>query len=51
MFEGLATKRFVRSAADKEVKDPAKLRPPVILFEVMNFIRDCIADQDRVPQG
>jgi hypothetical protein len=49
LFEELATKRFVRSAADKEVKDPAKLRPPIILNEVINFLRDCIADQDRVP--
>lgn len=49
MFKNLAVKRFERSAADKEVNLPQNIRPPVILRHVLSFLRDCIADQDRIP--
>jgi len=43
-FNNLAIKRFQRSAADKEVNQPGNIRPPPILYQVICFLRDAIAD-------
>ena len=50
MFQQLAVKRFGRSAAGKE-DNPANIRPPIILYWTFSYLRDCIADQDRIPKG
>jgi len=44
MFKDLAIKRFERSAADKDVKQPENIRPPIVLYQVISFLRDAIAD-------
>ena len=44
MFKDLAIKRFERSAADKDVKQPENIRPPILLYQVISFLRDAIAD-------
>ena len=50
LFEELAVKRFKRCAAGN-VDNPAELRPPIILYHSFSYLRDCIMDQDRIPQG
>ena len=50
MFNQLAVKRFARSAAGKK-DNPANIRPPIILYWTFSYLRDCIADQDRIPRG
>jgi hypothetical protein len=47
----LLVKRFSRSAADKEKKIPSQIRPPIIIFHTIEYLRECIADQDRYPAG
>ena len=43
-------RRFVRCAAGKK-DSPADIRPPIILYHTFSYLRDCIADQDRIPRG
>ena len=50
-FEELAVKRFGRPAADKTRNIPDDVRSPLILFHVVSYIRDCLTDQDRIPEG
>ena len=38
----------MRSAADKVINDPPEIRPPVVLYKVIQYIRDCIVDLDSV---
>ena len=49
-FAYLAVKRFDRRAAGKiaEAKD---IRPPVLLYHTLCYLRDCIVDQERIPKG
>ena len=47
----LLVKRYARSAADKEKKIPALNRPPIIIFMTVEYLRLCVADQDRYPSG
>jgi hypothetical protein len=50
-IELLAVTRFRRSDAGKNMSDPEILRPPIILFWTMVYLRDCIVDQDLTPPG
>lgn len=50
-FELLAIKRFKRPAADINMNDPEIIRPSSILFMTLEYIRDCIIDQDLLPPG
>ena len=50
-FEELAVKRYSRPAADKITNNPDDVRSPLILFHVVSYMRDCLADQDRIPVG
>lgn len=43
--------RFERSAASKEVNKPEKIRPTMILYETVSYLRDCVMDQDSIPAG
>ena len=47
-FENLAIKAYQRSAADKVMNDPSKIRPPEILLKCVEYLRDCIVDLDRL---
>ena len=47
----LLVKRFSRSAADKEKKIPLQIRPPIVIFHTIEYLRECVADQDRYPAG
>ena len=50
-FPSLAVRRYDRSAANKQMSDPKGVRPPVILYLTVSYLRDCIADQDRISAG
>jgi len=43
-FEQLAIKKFGRPAADVNVNQPSLLRPPIVLYVTMKYMRDCLAD-------
>lgn len=45
----LCIKRFQRPAADKVLNTPSEVRPPIVIYHVVKYLRDCIADQDRYP--
>lgn len=47
-FELLGIKNYQRSAADKVMNAPNKIRPPQILLKCVEYLRDCIADLDRL---
>ena len=47
-FEFLALKEYSRSAADKEMNAPEKIRGPKVLLTAVDYIRDCIVDLDRL---
>ena len=40
----LCIKKFQRSAADKVLNLPEEIRPPVVLYHVVKYMRDCIVD-------
>ena len=50
-FEDLAVKRFARSAAGLKEAEAKAVRPPLILYYTLSYLRDCIIDQDRIPRG
>lgn len=33
------------------MNDPEIIRPPIILYLTMEYMRDCLADQDAIPPG
>ena len=44
-FEQLAIKKFHRSDAGSDrVNQPSLLRPPIVLYVTMKYMRDCLAD-------
>ena len=43
-FEQLAIKKYGRPAADVDVNVPSLLRPPIVLYVTMKYMRDCLAD-------
>jgi hypothetical protein len=47
----LCVKQFSRSAAGSEKQIPSEIRPPIVVAFVVDYLRECIADQDRVPAG
>ena len=47
----LCIKIYQRSAADKEKKIPALLRPPIVIYHTIEYLRECVADQDRYPSN
>ncbi len=47
----LCIKKYTRSAADKVLNNPEDIRPPVVIYHVVKYLRDCIVDQDRYPAG
>ena len=47
----LAVKEFKKSAAGEILNMREKVRPPCVQLVTMNYLRDCICDQDRVPEG
>ena len=49
--EDLTVKRYSRSAADSEKQIPSEIRPPIVVALVVDYLRECIADQDRMPAG
>lgn len=50
-FVNLAIKKYSRSAADKVMSDPQMIRPPVVLYKTVEYLRECIADLDRISDG
>lgn len=48
MFNQLAIKTYNRSAADKVMNQPDEIRPPAVLYKVVEYLRECIGDLDRV---
>ena len=49
LFSELAIKRFMRSDAGKNMTDSELLRPLIILWLTMEYMRDCLVDQDLCP--
>ena len=47
----LAVKEFKKSAAGEILNMRERVRPPCVQRATMNYLRDCICDQDRVPEG
>jgi hypothetical protein len=33
------------------LNNPEDIRPPVVIYHVIKYLRDCIVDQDRCPAG
>lgn len=50
-FELFAIKEFGRSAADKIMDDPNTIRPPIVLYNTVKYMRDVLMDQDQIPPG
>ena len=50
-FEKLAVKKFFRPAAGAITNEPDAVRTPIVLYHVVSYLRDCIADQDRIAPG
>ena len=44
-------KCFSRSAADKEMNKVTEIRPPIVLYKAIEYLRDCIVDQDLLGPG
>jgi len=47
----LAIAEFKRSAADREMNNPALVRPAYILKLTVDYLRECIVDQDKLKPG
>ena len=49
-FEHLAVARYSRSAANKIIH-ASSVRPCIITYHTISYMRDCLMDQDRIPPG
>lgn len=47
----MAIKKYMKSDASKKMDNPEIIRPPIVLYITMKFMRDCIVDQDLIPAG
>ncbi|CDW85642.1 sac3 ganp family protein [Stylonychia lemnae] len=50
-FPQYAIKAYSRSAADKVMNEVSEIRPPIVLYKIIEYLRDCIADQDMLGPG
>lgn len=50
-FEQLGIKPYNRSAADKKMNRVEDIRPPIVLYKTVEYLRECIADLDRLQGG
>eukprot|EP00347_Sterkiella_histriomuscorum_P019184 403342615 len=50
-FQKFAIKCYSRSAADKVMNEPTEIRPPEVLYKVIEYLRECVVDQDLLEKG
>ena len=51
-FEVAAVKQFMKSdAGKKNMDDPNSIRPPCVLRVTMDYLKNCVIDQDACPPG
>lgn len=50
-FDSFAIKEYQRSAADKIMNESSEIRPPIVLYKVVEYLRDCIIDQDSLGES